>query len=87
MKKSEEFHPLRSTASHIDMFIVIQCFVFVFLPVLYALFYFLANLCLTKRRPSSSSFFFNKVGFIREKGKAISREAQWSLEAGSLLHR
>jgi hypothetical protein len=28
-----------------------------------------------------------KVGFIREKGKAIAREAQWSLEAGGSLHR
>jgi hypothetical protein len=28
-----------------------------------------------------------KVGFIREKGKATAREAQWSPEAGSLLLR
>jgi hypothetical protein len=28
-----------------------------------------------------------KVGFIREKGKATAREAQWSLEAGSSLLR
>jgi hypothetical protein len=28
-----------------------------------------------------------KVGFIREKGKATAREAQWSPEAGSSLHR
>jgi hypothetical protein len=28
-----------------------------------------------------------KVGFIREKGKAIAREVQWSPEAGGSLHR
>jgi hypothetical protein len=28
-----------------------------------------------------------KVGFIREKGKAIAREAQWRPEADSLLLR
>jgi hypothetical protein len=28
-----------------------------------------------------------KVGFIREKGKATAREAQWSPEAGSSLLR
>jgi hypothetical protein len=28
-----------------------------------------------------------KVGFIREKGKAIASEMQWSLEAGSSLNR
>jgi hypothetical protein len=30
---------------------------------------------------------FYKVGFIREKGKAIAREVQWSPEAGSSLLR
>jgi hypothetical protein len=28
-----------------------------------------------------------KAGFIKEKGKATDREAQWSQEAGSSLHR
>jgi hypothetical protein len=28
-----------------------------------------------------------KVGFIREKGKATAREAQWSQEASGSLHR
>jgi hypothetical protein len=29
----------------------------------------------------------HKVGFIREKGKATTRDVKWSREAGNSLHR
>jgi hypothetical protein len=40
--------------------------------------------------PKPVTFYFsliNKVGFIREKGKATAREVQWSPEASSSLLR